>query len=67
MSTYTIFNIYIYEKKENHTKLFYICSYRIVFQGTQNGFETAVENEPSIFEQLMVYCILQRGVGGCES
>ena len=28
------------------------------FQGTQKKFETAVENEPSVFEPLKFYCIL---------
>ena len=43
---YTIFNI----KKENHPKLFQICSYVIFLR----EFETAVVNEPSEFEPLKV-------------
>ena len=49
---YTIFNI----KKENHTKLSQICSQGIFAWGLKNGFETAVVNEPSVFEPLKFYC-----------
>ena len=45
---YTIFNI----KKINHPKLSKICSYGFLFQGTKNEFETALVNEPSVFEPL---------------
>ena len=45
---YTIFNI----KKENHPKLSQICSYGVF----KKEFETAVVNEPSVFEPLKFYC-----------
>ena len=50
---YTIYNI----KKENHPKLSQICSYGI-FPRDSNEFETAVVNEPSVFEPLKFYCTL---------
>ena len=46
---YTIFNI---KKEEKHPKLSEIRSC-----GLKNEFETAVVNEPSVFEPLKVYCI----------
>ena len=49
----TIFNI----KKENHPKLSQICSYGIYSRGLKNKFETAVVNEPLVFEPLTFYCI----------
>ena len=49
---YTIFNI-----EKNHPKLFLICSYGIISKGLKNEFETALLNEPSVFEPLKVYCI----------
>ena len=49
---YTIFNI----KKENHPKLSQICSYGTFSKGLNNEFETAVVNEPSVFEPLKFYC-----------
>ena len=48
---YTIFNI------KNQPKLFWICSYEILSKGVKNEFETAVLNEPSVFEPLKVYSI----------
>ena len=45
---YTIFNI----RKENHHKLSQICSYGIFSKALKNKFETAVVNEPSVFEPL---------------
>ena len=45
---YTIFNL----RKEKTL----ICSYGIFFKGLKNEFETAVVNEPSVFEPLNVYC-----------
>ena len=49
--------IYLFQNvKENHLKLFQICRYGIFFQGTQNELETAIGNEPSVFEPLKVYC-----------
>ena len=47
------FSIY----KENHPKLSKICSYGIFSKGPKNEFETAVVNEPSVFEPLKFYCI----------
>ena len=52
---YTIFNII---KKENDTKLSQICSFGIFSEGLKNEFETAVVNEPSVFEPLKLYCML---------
>ena len=50
---YTIFNL-----KENHPKLSQICSYGIFSKGLKNEFETAVANEPSMFEPLKVCFII---------
>ena len=47
--------------KENHTKLYQICSQGIFSQGLKNEFETAVVNEPSVFEPLKFYSILIKG------
>ena len=47
---YTIFNI----KKKMISE---ICSYGIFAKGLKNGFETAVVNEPSVFEPLKFFCI----------
>ena len=44
-------------EKENRSKLFKICSYGIFSKEHKNEFETAVVNEPSVFEQLRFYCI----------
>ena len=44
--------------KENHPKLSQICSCGIFSQGLKNEFETAVVNEPSVFEPLKFYCII---------
>ena len=44
---YTIFNI---------NKLFQICSYEIFSEGLKSEFETAMVNEPSVFEPLKFYC-----------
>ena len=49
--------ISLYEK-ENPPKLTIICSYGIFPKGPKNEFETAVVNEPPVFEPLKVYCIL---------
>ena len=53
MSTHNIpfFNI----KKENIPKLSQICNYGICSKGLKNEFETAVVNEPSVFEPLKFY------------
>ena len=55
MSTtqYTIFNM----NKKKHPKLSKICSYGLFSKGLKNEFETAVVNEPSVFEPLKFYCI----------
>ena len=47
------FSIY---KLDNQLKLFQICRYWIFSKGLKNEFETAVVNEPSVFEPLKVYC-----------
>ena len=44
-------------KKENHLKLSQICNYGICSKGPKNEFETAVVNEPSVFEPLKFHCI----------
>ena len=44
-------------KTENHPKLCQICNYEICSKGPKNEFETAVVNEPSVFEPLKFYCI----------
>ena len=54
-SEYTQFTFQV--KKENQRKLSYICNYRIFSKGLKNEFETAVVNEPSVFEPLKFYCI----------
>ena len=54
MITYNIpFSIY---KKENHTKFSQIFGQGIFTKGLKNEFETAVVNEPSVFEPLKFYC-----------
>ena len=50
---YTIFQY----KNENHHKLCQICNYGIFSKGLKNEFETAVVNEPSVFEPLKFYCV----------
>ena len=54
MSTHNIPFLNI--KKENHPKLSQICNYRIYSKGPKNEFETALVNEPSVFEPLQFYC-----------
>ena len=49
---YTIFNI----EKENRPKLSKICSDGIFLKGLENEFETAIVNEPSLFEPLKFNC-----------
>ena len=51
---HTIFNI----KKENHPKSSQTCRYGIFLKGFKNEFETAVVNEPSVFEPQKFYCML---------
>ena len=42
-------------KNENHPKLSQICNYGTFSKGLKNEFETAVVNEPSVFEPLKFY------------
>ena len=49
-------NIPFQYKIENHCKLSKTCSQVIFSKGLKNEFETAVVNEPSVFEPLKVYC-----------
>ena len=45
-------------KKNHHTCILsQICNYGICSKGLKNEFETAVVNEPSVFEPLKFYCI----------
>ena len=46
------------KKTENHSKLYLICS-QIFPKGFRKGFETAVVNEPSVFEPSKFYCIFE--------
>ena len=50
--------IFQYEK-ENHPTLSEICSYGIFSKGPKNEFETAMVNEPSVFEPLKFYCMFK--------
>ena len=43
-------------EKEKHPILTQICSYGISSMGIRGGFETAVVNEPSVFESLKFFC-----------
>ena len=42
----------------NYPKYNNVCSYGIFSKGLKNEFETAVVNEPSVFEPLKFYCII---------
>ena len=53
---YTQCTIFQYEK-EKHPKLSQICNHGFFSKGLKNEFETAVVNEPSVFEPLKFYCI----------
>ena len=54
MSTLNLpFSIYII----NHSKLSQICSYGILFQGTQAWVRNSHVKEPSVLEPLKFYCI----------
>ena len=46
------------ELKKKHPKLSQICSYGLFSKVLKNEFETAVVNEPSVFEPLQFYCII---------
>ena len=52
---YTSFNMI--KKIKKRPKLSKICSYGLFSKGLKNEFETAVVNEPSVFEPLKFYCI----------
>ena len=52
----SIHNIPFSIKKNMHPKLSKICSYGLFFKGLKNKFETALVNEPSVFEPLKVFC-----------
>ena len=52
---YTIYLLNV--KKENPPKLSQICRYGIFSKGLKNEFDTAVVDEPSVFEPLKFYCI----------
>ena len=41
----------------NYPKDNNVCSYEIFSKGLKNEFETAMVNEPSVFEPLKFYCI----------
>ena len=49
-------------KKENHPKLYQINNYGICFKGPKNEFETAVVNEPLVFEPFKFHCIWSKWV-----
>ena len=48
---YTIFNM----KRKKHPKLSQICSYGIFSKGLESEFETALVNEPSVFERVVFW------------
>ena len=50
---YTIFNM----NRKKHPKLSQIYSSGHLSKGLKNEFETAMVNEPSVFEPLKFYCI----------
>ena len=53
MSTHNIpFSI----KRENQPKLSQIYSYVVFSKGLKDEFDTAVVNDPSVFEPLKVFC-----------
>ena len=51
----------------NYPKYNNVCSYGIFSQGLKNEFEIAVVNEPSVFEPLKLYGILERFIVGKET
>ena len=55
MSTHNI--PFLNVKKENHPKLSQISNFGICSKGPKNEFETAVVNEPSVFEPLKFHCM----------
>ena len=54
---YTIFNM----KKKNTLNYPKSAAMGFFSKGLKNEFETAVVNEPSVFEPLKFYCSLNRG------
>ena len=48
-------------KNENQPKLCQICNFGICSKGPKNEFDTAVVNEPSVFEPLKFYYIIIDG------
>ena len=57
MSTHNIpFSIPKMKIRKSHFKLIQICIYGDFSLGLKNEFETAVVNEPPMFEPLKVYC-----------
>ena len=57
MSTHNIYHFqYEYETLPNLSQ---ICSYGLFSKGLKNKFETAMVNEPSVFEPLKFYCMPQ--------
>ena len=55
MSTHNI--PFLNVKKKIILELSLICNYGICSKGPKNEFETAVVNEPSVFEPLKFHCI----------
>ena len=60
---YTIINL----KKENHPKWYSICCQVIFSKGLKTEFETAVVNEPLVFEPLKFYCLLNTALQACKN
>ena len=56
---YTEYSFFQYNKENQH-KLSDICSNGIFSKALKNEFETAVVNEPLMFEPLKVYCLCIR-------
>ena len=54
---YTIFNINFNIKKKITLNYSRSAALGFISKGIENEFETAVINEPSVFEPLRVYCI----------
>ena len=55
--TCTIYHFQYTCNKEKHPKLSQICSFGTFSWELKNDFETAVVNEPSVFEPLKFYCV----------
>ena len=56
---HTNFNIKKKKITLNYSKYNNICRYGIFSKGPKNEFETAMVNEPSVFEPVKFYCIIQ--------